>query len=310
MRAGCSPTDTPTNDRPRAATSQDNADPRPDHEPNAVDEHAEKKAMQSKVELQQPTEEADTAPPVAEAEPERPTVANTGPRGTLSAYSGPSTITKDGATYENFTSDGIKIDADNVTLRNFRITATSWYGIKIQDGHSGILLEDGEITAALSSGILGVGFTARRLHIHDTDSDAMKTQGTGGPTVVENCFIEKLGLDSTKPDGNQIDQPTEGVTFRYNNIWMPAVGTPNWPGEPYASNACAIHGNTLSNIVYEYNWLNGGNFTIYCSVGGIAVRNNRFGRDYRHGIRKGACDEWTGNVWDDTGKRVTGNETK
>jgi hypothetical protein len=258
-------------------------------------------------------DEPVTVPPPTPAPPPpgdggRPTAANTGPSGTLSPYAGPSTITQDGAIYENFTSSGIKIDADNVTLRNFRITGTSWYGVDIEAGHSGILIEDGEITGTMSAGVHGVGFTARRLHIHDTDSDAMKPQGRGGPTLIESCFIERLGWDSTKPDGIQIDQPTDGVTFRYNNIWMPIPGSSSWPGSPYASNAAAIHGNTLSNIVYESNWLNGGQFTVYCSVGGISVRNNRFGRDYNYGVQKGSCDQWSGNVWDDTGAPVHGDE--
>jgi hypothetical protein len=52
----------------------------------------------------------------------RPTADNTGPTGALGAYDGPSTITKAGAVYENFEYSGtINIEADDVTLRNFRI---------------------------------------------------------------------------------------------------------------------------------------------------------------------------------------------
>jgi len=248
--------------------------------------------------------------PEGGTQPERPGAHNTGPTGPLTPYTGPSTITQDGATYEDFTASWLVIDADNVTLRNFRIDSPNWYGIEIKGGHSGILLEDGEILGSMSSGLIGVGFTGRRLYIHDTDSDAVKTQGIGGPTIVEYSFIEKLGLDSIKPDGNQIAASgTSNVTFRYNNIWMPGPG-PNSPGPPYSTNACAIHEGNISDIVYEHNWLNGGNFTMYCGVPGISVRNNRFGRDYIYGIRSGNCDEWTGNVWDDTEEPAIGNETK
>ena len=222
----------------------------------------------------------------------------------LSPYTGPSTITSNGASYSDFSATtAIRIDADNVTLSIFTLSTGAAYGIRIDNGHSGIVIEYGEITTASSAGLIGVGFTGSHLYIHDTDSDAMKVQGSGGPTIVEYSFIEKLGLDSIKPDGNQSAGSTDGVTFRYNNCWMPGPG-PNSPGPPYSTNACAIHEGTIANYLYEYNWLNGGNFTMYCGVPGISVRNNRFGRDYIHGIRSGTCDEWTGNVWDDTGAPV------
>ena len=57
----------------------------------------------------------------------KPDASNTGPSDPSILSSGnapPDTITQDGATYENFTKTGnITIDADNVTLRNFRIAA-------------------------------------------------------------------------------------------------------------------------------------------------------------------------------------------
>lgn len=312
---GCRPRGT-LKDIPRAGASPGHPDGTLDEEPNGTEEPTGDEATPSEVDVQgqRSAEHVDAAPHGVPAKPERPTAANTGPSGPLSPYTGPRKITEDGATYENFARVGqITIDADDVVLRNFRITSPSQWTILVKPGHSGILLEDGELTGSQTAAIRGVGFTARRLHIHDTDSDAMKTQGIGGPTVVEYCFIEKLGLDSSKPDGNQISSGsslTKDVTFRYNNVWMPVPGSPNWPGPPYASNACFIHSGMIQNVVIENNWINGGRSSVYCGVPGISVRNNRFGRDYKHRPRKGTCDEWSGNVWDDTGKPVTGREKK
>lgn len=222
------------------------------------------------------------------------------------------TITTDGAVLQNLDITGtLEIDADNVKIRNFRIKATSRYGINIANGHRGILLEDGEIYGMTSAGILGVGFTARRLHIHDSSGDGLKVQGTGGPTLVESCFIEKLGTDEgAHADGNQT-RGGSNITFRYNNIYMPNPGTPSYPGEPYKSNATFFLQLGVSNFVIENNWLTGGNYTIYCITDnqGVFVRNNIFGRDNGgllggkedRRIRTGDCEQWSGNRWEDTG---------
>jgi hypothetical protein len=241
--------------------------------------------------------------------PERPWADNTGPSnpGALTS-SGSTTIRTNGAVVENLDIRGsVTIDADDVTLRNFRINSSSSYGIQIVAGHSGIVIEDGEIFNMESAGIYGAGFTARRLYIHDSGGDGIKAGGAGGPTLVEQCFIEKLG---TKPDAHADGNQTRGgsnITFRYNNIWMPAPGTPNYPGSPYKANATAMHCCSISNLVYEYNWLNGGGYTVYCqtsgqNVRGISVRNNLFGRDFTFGVKSGTCDEWSGNRWEDTGE--------
>jgi hypothetical protein len=190
------------------------------------------------------------------------------------------------------------INANNVTLRNFRINATSWYGINVSG--SGVVIEDGEIFNMLSAGILGGGYTARRLHIHDSEGDAIKA---GGSVLVEYCFIEKLGR---KPDSHADGNQTRGgsnITFRYNNIWMPVPGSSNYPGSPYKANANFMLQQNINNFVIESNWLNGGNYTIYCpDGGGVYIRNNRFGRDYQYGVITGNCAERSGNVWEATGE--------
>jgi hypothetical protein len=162
-----------------------------------------------------------------------------------------------------------------------------------------------------SAGILGYGVTARRLYVHDSGGDALKI--AGGPSLVEYCFIEKVGKSAdAHADGNQT-RGGSNITFRYNNIYMPFQGTPNSPGAPYKSNAAFMLELGISNFVIENNWLNGGTYTIYCpspEKGGVYIRNNIFGRDnggwsegkdeYR--LRAGNCAEWSGNRWEDTGE--------
>ena len=264
----------------------------------------------------QKTRSADPAgdtPHGARAQRARPWAHNTGPSDPEALVpSGSLTIKTDGAVVENVDITGlVRIRADRVELRNFRIDATgTFYGIKIDGGHSGIVLEDGEIHGMDSAGILGAGFTGRRLHIHDSSGDGLKIGGEGGPTVVEYSFIEKLGrkVDS-HADGNQTRGGSH-ITFRYNNIYMPYPGTPKYPGKPYKSNATFMLQLQISDFVIENNWLTGGNYTIYCpDDGGVSVRNNIFGRynggwsDGKAGlrVRTGTCDQWSGNRWEDSG---------
>ena len=249
-----------------------------------------------------------TPPPPTDDDPNRPWAHNTGPSDPAALVaSGAKMITTDGVVLENIDVRGdIWIDADDVTVRNFRIDASGMsYGINVLDGHSGVVIEDGEIYNMSSAAILGTGFTARRLHIHDSSGDAIKAQGSStGPTLVEYCFIEKLGSGSeAHADGDQTRGGSD-ITFRYNNIFLPAPGKPGYPGAPYKTNAAFMLQLDISNFVIENNWLNGGNYTIYCQSSGIYVRNNIFGTSYEFGPVDGNCTEWSGNVREDTGDPI------
>ncbi len=128
----------------------------------------------------------------------------------------------------------------------------------------------------------------------------------GGPTVVEYCFFEKLRIKpDAHADGNQTINGSN-ITFRYNNIWVPVVGS-NYPGLPYKANAAFMNARDISNFVIEHNWLNGGGYTIYCGKDvsrGVSVRYNQFGRGLRYGPITGTCDQKVGNVWEDTGDPI------
>ena len=66
-------------------------------------------------------------------------------------------------------------------------------------------------------------------------------------------------------------------------------------------------------VTIEGNWLNGGNFALYCLdgdygryfVGAITISNNRFGRDAEYGpVRINVPVQFVGNVWDDSSQAV------
>lgn len=238
----------------------------------------------------------------------KPGPSNTGPYDlSLLQPTGSMTITTDGAIIENIDLTGrIKIEADNVTIRNFRIDATGTsYGILTNSGYTGLLLEDGEIMNMSSAAILGTGFTALRLNIHDSGGDGFKVQSGTNPTLVAYSWIHHLGTnDSAHADGNQ-SRSGANITFLYNNCDMPITDP-----APYKSNACFMLQTAegpLDNMTIKNNWLNGGNFTLYCAGTRLKVTGNKFGRDYRFGIRND-CDNadtlWDNNVWEDTGEVI------
>lgn len=241
----------------------------------------------------------------------KPDATNTGPNnpGILSpANAPPSTITQDGATYENFTYTGpITVNADNVTLRNFILDGDgSLYTLNVLPGSTGFTAEHGEIFDGRSTVVYdqGTNNTFRYLYVHESGGDAFKCHGPG--VLLEYNFIEKLGTaPGAHADGVQNPASVANQTYRYNNCYIPARGAPNYPGSPYTANACWIGnpGSSYPNLLMENNWLNGGAYTVYCSTGMI-VRDNLFGRDYRFGPMAGnvgdSCTEFSGNLWEDT----------
>ena len=248
---------------------------------------------------------------------DRPGPNNTGPYNeSILVPSGGMTITVDGTVIENVDVTGsIKVTANNVTIRNFRVDGgmTSWYGIQVPPGFSGVLVEDGEILHTKSAGLYAEGTTGRRLNIHDCGTDAMKLADN---SLVEASWFHHLGLNAeAHADGCQTRKGSN-IVLRGNFFDMPID-----IGGGYKSNSASINDAALapmSNFVMDGNWINGGNYTIYLSAAkgysfsGIQIINNRFGRDYRYDVLrlKGDISNYNidGNVWDDTGEWMDIND--
>jgi hypothetical protein len=244
---------------------------------------------------------------------EKPGLTNTGPTdpSALKPISG-MVITKDGTVLENVRIAGqVTVKANNVTIRNFILDAGgSHYGIQVVAGSTGAKFEHGELINANSALIIGTGFTATALNIHESGADGFKVQGPGGPTVVERCWIHHIGKNpGAHADGNQ-SIGVNDVTFRYNYFDLPCTAP-----EPYKENACFIlqtKNGPVTNFTIDQNWLNGGGWSLYipAQAESIRVTNNKFGRDFRFGIMSGRPAEFNGNVWEDNGKPVELGTTK
>lgn len=108
----------------------------------------------------------------------RPGLCNTGPTNeSIIAPSGTIKADTEGEVIENvFVTGIINVYANNVTIRNFKIDADSGYwGIRIYNNATGLLIEDGEIYNYLAASVgSAANYTARRMHVHESEGD-----GTG-----------------------------------------------------------------------------------------------------------------------------------
>jgi hypothetical protein len=209
------------------------------------------------------------------------------------------TVSRSGTVLENFSMNGtLTISASNVTVRNFKIVATGNNGIKVQDGLSGVVIEDGEIEGSAASAVSGDGFTARRLYIHDTGADAFSVNNR---IVIEGSYITRIGSrEGTHADGLQMTSGGD-VVIRGNYFHMPASDTEHENSQIFMIKPDM---GPIDGVTIEGNWLNGGGYSVQV-VGtptNVLVRNNRFGTDYNFGpLRVNENTTVCGNVWDATG---------
>lgn len=232
--------------------------------------------------------------------------------------SGSMTVSQSGAVIDGLNVSGrIKIEADNVTIRNTRIDAGGGrYGIE-NWGSSGLRVEDVEIMNASSAGLLSFGgVTARRLHIHDS-TDGAKLAGN---SLLEDSYIHDLRDPSGDSHSDAIQiRFGRNIVLRGNNL-SGIIGSksPHSAGS-YGTSAAIIQAKDgpIHDLTVEGNRLEGGQFTFYLtspSGNGTTtptrIRNNTWIRGkwgYGPTSFKGqdwtgsACLEWVGNRYDDGG---------
>jgi hypothetical protein len=202
----------------------------------------------------------------------------------------------------------ITIDANNVTVRNARVTSNgAKYLINIVPGRSGIVVEDVELDGRgiSTQGIVHGGYTARRVNIHDVE-DGLRV---GSNTVVEGSWIHDLwhgGAWSDDPHSDAIQSiGGTNIVIRRNNLEGP------WQEQTSAIIAHAHLGGPLRNVAIEGNRLSGGTYTLNLKArdgqpdlgADVVVRNNVFVRDsYKFGPKvtdRANSVVWSGNTWDD-----------
>ncbi|HEY8453341.1 MAG TPA: right-handed parallel beta-helix repeat-containing protein [Natronosporangium sp.] len=276
-----------------------------------------------------PSDAAPSAPATATAPvPGFPDASTTGVReGVTLRPSGTVEVTEDGAVVENLLIvDGfIEVNADDVTIRNVRITNDAQFiqwGIIQSEGHGGLVVEDSEIfgnrrsAQKFASGISNHGgdITVRRVEIHSVTDGIVTSHG-----LIEDCYLHSPRLfegDHTDMiqsiGGSQLGLP---LTIRHNTV----INTENQTAAVFLSDGTGTGVVPVRNVRVEGNLLAGGGYTIY--AGGlvaeghdpadIVIRDNVFSRRvWPDGGYYGPVSDfdpgapgnvWSGNVWEDGG---------
>ena len=229
-----------------------------------------------------------------------PDATNTGvPAGTHLERSGSITVTKRGAIIDGRDVHGsITVLADDVTIRNTRITSSAYYPIRYgEKDNTGLLVEDTEIVGGGptdTSGIAFAHYTALRVNAHGT-SDGLKIEDG---TVVKDSFVHDLAIGTgTHNDGMQSTGGNDIQIVHNTVLAKGAVSCLMFGGESGAP----------SHILIDNNLLDGGNYSIYLDAHGEdrTIVNNHFGRDAVYGVAavQGSYSA-RGNLWDSTAQLV------
>ena len=217
----------------------------------------------------------------------------------------------------------VSIRADNVTIKNSRITCTtSDAGVKTHEGacggnnycnRKGILIQDVEIDGGgvSNNGLQYGGFDLLRVNIHGFENGIA---WSAEPGSVRDSYIHGLNCTADSngnctggqhPDGMQFSAGQTDVTIDHNTIIAPITNS--------AIIMYDATGDQNARVVINNNILSGGGFTLYCNNNpstGNRVTNNRFGAS-RFGPRTSGCSvsngdlaAWSGNVSDATGQPI------
>lgn len=228
----------------------------------------------------------------------RPGPTTTGvPAGVTLTPSGSIEVTEEGAVIEGLDVDGtITVLADNVTIRNCRITSSDYYPIRYFDNDNvGLVVEDTEIAGSppATAGISFANYTARRVNVHGS-ADGFKADSN---VLIEDCWIHDLSNGPDEHNDGVQSTGGKGVTLRHNDV----------SGASNAAVQTGDEGGATEDLLLECNWFFGGGWTLNIRGSGATVPTgtqilfNRFGRDAGYG-------PWTiddpsptivGNVYDD-----------
>jgi hypothetical protein len=239
-----------------------------------------------------PTTSARTlALPTAVGPVVKPDTNNTGvPAGkTLKVHQGDLTITTAGAVVDGLDIRGfVRVKAANVTIKNSIVRGRPISGTMslVQASSTGLIIQDTELTPTQWSpyinGIVGKSFTLKRVDIHHVVD---QVHLTGGAVRVESSWLHDnlhYATDPNHSDGTHDDsiqiQAGSGIVIVNNTI-------------QHANNAGVMitqDTGTVSNVTFANNFADGGACTINVAekgrgpILGLAIRDNRFGRDTRY----------------------------
>ena len=240
---------------------------------------------------------------------EFPDATNTGvPEGvTLTPYYGNLVINTPGAVIEGLDIRGnVTINADNVILKNCKVTSSAFSVVSIDEGATGVIVQDCEINGLgatnNSRGIGGQG-TFLRNNIYNVEN-GINVQGSN--TIIQDNYIHNLAASGfTRYDGIQILGNVSDITISDNSVINSHDGSAIRITNDFGS---------VNGVVIDNNKLSGGDFAVVSEekssnsgqITGVQVTNNYLHKgdnDYSYVTNNSVF--WQGNIDLDTGLAVT-----
>ena len=190
----------------------------------------------------------------------------------------------------------INIEANNVVIRNSRITSSGIYVLNIRSGNTGTVVEDTRIRLLGGNGSSAVQgyspYILRRVHVTG-GSDNLKAHA--GVLVEDSYFT---GTYKSEGSHNDVVQIRGGSGYQFRNSTF--IGP--WKQSTSAFIIQAKH-NDLDDLVIENNYISGGGYSIYTnesngySMTNVFVTDNRFELDsWQYGWRSANAGTYSGNV--------------
>ena len=266
---------------------------------------------------------ATTGVPAGTTLKQVPAQVTSGPGWTWNATTKTAVVTADGTVVSGLSVSGtLQINADNVTVKNVKVTTGGNFGIS--------LTHTAGVTIANST-ISGQNATTGRVSyaIDDVYGDS-----TGTTIKANNIsdFRTAVQVSTGLADGNYIHDPgfapgdhtngfyvgggTQPLTIQNNTIFDSLDQTDAINLDAATPGPAA----PVANKTIRNNLLAGGSYTIYAGAAsgsptsGIVITGNRFGQNYypqsgQYGPvayfnPTGTGNTWTGNIWDTTAKTV------
>jgi hypothetical protein len=200
----------------------------------------------------------------------------------------------------------VTINADNVTLKNCKITAGEWAVINITSGSTGVVIQNCEINGLSAEGVRGISGQGTFLsnNIHHTEDGIYLT---GSNTLIQDNYIHDLQSNWSGPhyDGIATDGGVSNITIRHNTVINPH-------GQTSALMLSNYFG-SVSNVTVDNNWLEGGGYTVYSdgqfnggTISGVSFTNNYLVEgQYGYSSIRNNTPVWQGNI-EYTGEPVGG----
>ena len=246
-------------------------------------------------------------------------VTSPGPTGQGSAYS--TEIRTNGAVISGINLTGsLDVYANNVTIKNCKITTRNWFGINQRNGHHGLKVFNCTIIGVPGKGLdhggedYGISDDGGQMEVAHNNIYGFGEGITSGEGYFHDNYVHSLqsyiplGSHSYQHTNALIDSGGSGIRIVHNTFlnWMP----PRAGGS--SSLMLAYDSAPVTNATVQDNWLAGGAYCLY--PGGvtgsknIVIKGNFFSTEFFAGCgfyglnasthwHYGHGDVWSKNVW-------------